>query len=183
MREQAALGDPQVLSQGAQRHAFQTNLARNFQRAVDDLVASLFSLQHVQIIARPVVFCKRSSPGTGGSREPPRSVATSSWSGTSRSGLSSFRMARNGRNSMSDLRAASRLAVEATRQVTDVVQAMHKTIAAGPTLLGQPLATPTALVIDPVYWGIRTVTGAVGAAIDIVLGQIETLLGERAIGP
>jgi pimeloyl-ACP methyl ester carboxylesterase len=94
--------------------------------------------------------------------------------------MSVRRMPKAKRNAVDDLRGASRLAIEATHGVTGVVEAMHRTIAAGPAVLGRPFATPSGLMIDPVYWGIRTVTGLVGTSIDLALEQVAILLGERA---
>ena len=50
-----------------------------------------------------------------------------------------------------DLRAVSKLVVAATVAVTDVVEAMHHTIASGPSVLGHPLAGPARLVTGIVY--------------------------------
>ena len=51
-------------------------------------------------------------------------------------------MTKGKHNHIDDLRGASRLAVEATRGVTDLVEAMHRTIAGGPEILGRPLERP-----------------------------------------
>jgi pimeloyl-ACP methyl ester carboxylesterase len=82
-----------------------------------------------------------------------------------------------------DLRGASRLAIEATKGVTDLVEAMHLSIAGGPEVLGRPLALPAQLFTAPVYWSIKAVTQLVGAGIDIALEQLAPLLGESAPGP
>jgi len=82
-----------------------------------------------------------------------------------------------------DLRGASRVVVEATKQVTGVVEGMHRTIASGPDVLGQPLAVPARMLTGLVYGSIRGVTHAVGVGIDAVLGQVAPLLGESAPGP
>jgi pimeloyl-ACP methyl ester carboxylesterase len=84
-----------------------------------------------------------------------------------------------------DLRGATRLAVEATRGVTDLVEAMHQTIGGGPAILGRPLAGPTKLVTGWVYASIRGVTGLVGAGLDGALAQLAPLVsgGEGAPGP
>jgi pimeloyl-ACP methyl ester carboxylesterase len=68
-----------------------------------------------------------------------------------------------------DLRGAGRLAVEATRGLTDLVEAMHRTVAGGPSGL--------------VYESIRRATALVGAGIDLALAQLAPLLGESAPGP
>jgi len=87
------------------------------------------------------------------------------------------------RNHIDDLRGASRLAVEATAGVTDLVEAMHHTIAGGPALLGRPLEGLTRLFAAPAYWSIRAVTKWVGAGIDVALGKLAPVLGESAPGP
>ena len=87
------------------------------------------------------------------------------------------------RKHVDDLRGASRLAIEATRSVTALVEAMHVTIAGGPDLLGRPLAGPVALLTGLVYGGIRGVTRLVGKGIDAALAQLAPLLGESAPGP
>jgi pimeloyl-ACP methyl ester carboxylesterase len=87
------------------------------------------------------------------------------------------------RNHVDDLRGASRLAVEATRGVTDLVEAMHRKIGGGPDLLGRPLDAPTRLFAGLVYRTIRGVTQLVGAGIDLALAQLVPLVGEGAPGP
>ena len=82
-----------------------------------------------------------------------------------------------------DLRAASRLVVEATDRVTGVVEDMHRTIAGGPDVLGRPLEGPARGLTRLVYGSIRGVTRAVGAGIDAVLAQLAPLLGESVPGP
>jgi PGAP1-like protein len=88
-----------------------------------------------------------------------------------------------GRNHLEDLRGASRLAVEATRGVTDLVEAMHVTIAGGPDVLGRPLAKPARALTGLVYGGVRGVTQLVGAGIDAALARLAPLLGERQAAP
>lgn len=90
------------------------------------------------------------------------------------------------RSAVDDLRGASRLAVEATRSVANLVEAMHHNIGAGPAILGRPLAGPTRVVTGPIYGSIRGVTRLVGAGIDLALAQLALLLapllGESAPG-
>lgn len=81
-----------------------------------------------------------------------------------------------------ELRGASRLAIEATRGVTDLVEAMHRTIAAGPDVLGRPLAGVANAVTAPLYGGVRGVTDAVGAGIDRALAQLSPLVCGAASG-
>jgi pimeloyl-ACP methyl ester carboxylesterase len=82
-----------------------------------------------------------------------------------------------------DLRAASRLVVDATRSVTTAVEEMHCTIASGPPILGRPFARVVRPVLGIVYGHIRIVTSFVGAGIDLALSQLEPLLGESTPGP
>ncbi len=91
-------------------------------------------------------------------------------------------MAKTPRSHVDDLRGATKLAVEATTSVTDLVQAMHVTIAGGPDLLGRPLAGPARLITGLVYGTIRGVTKIVGTGIDAALAQLAPLLGESAPG-
>jgi pimeloyl-ACP methyl ester carboxylesterase len=87
------------------------------------------------------------------------------------------------RNHVEDLRGATRLAVEATRGVMGLVQAMHRTIASGPAVLGKPLEGPASLLTGLVYGGISGVTKLVGAGIDGALAPLGRFLGESAPGP
>jgi hypothetical protein len=92
------------------------------------------------------------------------------------------RASRKTRTSVDDLRGATRLAVEATRGVTDLVEAMHLELAGGPRILGRPLETPARLVTRPVYGTIRHVTRLVGAGIDAALARLAPLLGGSVPG-
>ncbi|MFL5815904.1 MAG: alpha/beta hydrolase [Bdellovibrionia bacterium] len=76
-----------------------------------------------------------------------------------------------------DLRGTSRLAIEATQGVCDLIEAMHETVAKGPYLLGNPLQRPTRTINQMVYGSIRCVTNLVGASIDGVLGRLTRLIG------
>ena len=86
------------------------------------------------------------------------------------------RTPKTARTTVDDLRGATRLAIEATRGVTDLVEAMHHSIAGGPSVLGRPLEGPTRLLTGPVYGSIRGVTRLVGAGIDVALALLAPLL-------
>jgi hypothetical protein len=90
------------------------------------------------------------------------------------------------RNPILDLRGASRLAIEATNAVADLVEAMHHGIAAGPAVLGRPLEGPVQLLTRPIFGSVRGVTRLVGNGIDAALARLEPLaaplLGERTPG-
>ena len=92
-------------------------------------------------------------------------------------------MTKPARSHVEDLRGASRLAIQATRGVTALVEEMHRTIGSGPAVLGQPLAGPARVLTGLVYGGIRGVTSLVGAGIDQALAQLTPLLGESRPGP
>lgn len=80
--------------------------------------------------------------------------------------------------SASDLLGASRLAVEATVGVTDVVEAMHGTIVRIPFLFGAPKDTRTRGITRLVYQCIRTVARLVGGGVDALLTSLVPLLDE-----
>lgn len=79
-----------------------------------------------------------------------------------------------------DARAASRLLVEATLRVTDIVHAMHRRIASGPNVLGLPLEAPARVLTGLVYGSVRGVTQAVGAVVDAALASLAPVLGASA---
>ena len=87
------------------------------------------------------------------------------------------------RNGVDDLRGTSQLAIQAIRQVTGVVEDMHRTILGGPAVLGSPLAAPARLATGAAYCYVRGVTGLVGGAIDLTLARLAPLLGPASPGP
>ncbi len=91
-------------------------------------------------------------------------------------------MARSQRNADA-LRGASKLAIEATIGVTELVEAMHRTIAGGPAILGKPLAGPVRALTGVVYKRVRGVTKRVGGSLDLALARLAPLLGESVPGP
>ena len=72
------------------------------------------------------------------------------------------------RKHASDLRGASKLAVDATTRVTDIVQEMHVTIG----------GLPARLLSAPVYASIRGIAKLVGVSLDVALDRLGPLLGE-----
>ncbi|MBL9012723.1 MAG: alpha/beta hydrolase [Myxococcales bacterium] len=87
------------------------------------------------------------------------------------------------RSHVDDLRGVSKLAVEATRGVMGLVEAMQVAIASGPAVLGAPLEKPVKLATGLVYGTMKGITEAVGAGIDAALAQLGPLLGSSAPGP
>jgi len=79
----------------------------------------------------------------------------------------------------SDLRGVSRLAVDALAGVTDIVEDLHRIIAARVPVAGQLSGGITGLV----YSSVRGITRAVGLAIDAALAPLERLLGGSASSP
>jgi len=72
-----------------------------------------------------------------------------------------------------DLRGVGKLAVEATKAVTDLVEAMQGAI-------GGP---PARLFSAPVYATIRGITSVVGGILDSALAQLAPFLGEGTASP
>lgn len=82
-----------------------------------------------------------------------------------------------------ELRAASRLAVDAVEAATSVVEEMHHTIGGGPALLGEPLRGLVQLFTAPTYASIRAVTKLVGAGLDRALEELGPMLSTSAPRP
>lgn len=87
------------------------------------------------------------------------------------------------RNHIDDLRGATRLAIEVTRGITDLAQAMHEEIVSGPDFLGRPLASPVRALNEIVYGHARRVTSIVAAGIDLALAGLAPLVGPTATLP
>ena len=81
------------------------------------------------------------------------------------------------RTHIDDLRGASRLAIEATNGVCDLVEAVQEVVASGPATLGRPLQRPTRLFNGLVFESLRRITRLVGSSIDLPLAQLTLLLG------
>jgi hypothetical protein len=74
------------------------------------------------------------------------------------------------------LRGATQLAVEATRNLTDVLESMHHTIVGGPEVLGRPLEAVAKVLTAPAYGTARGVTRLVGVSLDRALARLEAVL-------
>jgi hypothetical protein len=82
------------------------------------------------------------------------------------------------RNHVTDLRGVSRMAIDATSGLVDLVESLQKRIASGPAKAGGPIVEGAIHGIsDLVYGTIRGVTRVVGSGIDAVLEQLSPLLG------
>ena len=84
---------------------------------------------------------------------------------------------------MSDLRGASRLAIDATRGLADLVEAMHHTIGRTPGVLGSAPTGRTRGITGLVYRSVHGVTGLVGGGIDAILGALVPLFGRSPPSP
>jgi pimeloyl-ACP methyl ester carboxylesterase len=82
-----------------------------------------------------------------------------------------------------DVRGFSRLAVDATLGLTNLVEAMHHTIARAPGMLGAPTHAPTTGITGLVYRSIRGITRLVGGGLDAMLVPLMPLLGQRRSSP
>ena len=87
------------------------------------------------------------------------------------------------RNHLSDLRGASRLAIDATRGLADLVEAMHHNIRVIPGVLAAPPAGRTRGITGLVYRSVHGVTRLVGGSIDAVLGRVAPLVGHVEPSP
>jgi PGAP1-like protein len=88
------------------------------------------------------------------------------------------------RNHVSDLRGVSRLAVDATAGVTELVEAMHLNIARLPAKLGGPVVKGAVNGIAwLVYRSICGVARAVGGGVDVLLAQLVPMLGHIDSSP
>jgi pimeloyl-ACP methyl ester carboxylesterase len=82
-----------------------------------------------------------------------------------------------------DLRGVSRLTIDAITGVTDLVEAMHRNIASGSSLLGQAPEGRASGISGLVYSSVRGVTRLVGKSLDLALRSLIPALGEIGKGP
>jgi pimeloyl-ACP methyl ester carboxylesterase len=83
----------------------------------------------------------------------------------------------------SDLLGFSRLAVDATAGLTELVEAMHYNIARAPGILDTPSQGPTSGITGLVYESIRSVTGLVGGGVESILAPLVPMLKENNSPP
>jgi hypothetical protein len=84
---------------------------------------------------------------------------------------------------LSDLRGASRLAIDATKGLTELVEAMHQSIVRIPGASGAPTSGRTRGIAGLVYRTIRGATGLVGGGIDAVLARLAPMFDEATPSP
>ena len=81
------------------------------------------------------------------------------------------------------LRGLGRLAAEATLGVTELVEAMHRTISVAPGPLGTPPAGRTTGLTGVVYGNVRGATRLAGSGVDASLARLAPVLGELKPSP
>ena len=79
----------------------------------------------------------------------------------------------------SDLRGYGQLVIDATVGMTNLVEAMHRTIQKTPSPLGAPVKERTRYITGFVYHSIRGVTRMVGGSLDLVLAPVAPMLAQE----
>jgi pimeloyl-ACP methyl ester carboxylesterase len=82
-----------------------------------------------------------------------------------------------------DLRGLSRLTVDATLGITNLVEAMHHTIARGTFIVGPVPGGRTSGITGLVYGVVRGTTRVVGHGLDAALGALTRVSGEATSTP
>src|SRR5918911_2674306 len=82
-----------------------------------------------------------------------------------------------------DLHAASRLGVDAVLGVTDIVESMHRSIAARAGIVGPAPQCPTRGITGLVHRNVRRVTRIVGWGLDHTVPHLSAVLGDGEPGP
>jgi pimeloyl-ACP methyl ester carboxylesterase len=84
---------------------------------------------------------------------------------------------------LSDVRGASRLVIDLTLLVTELVETMHHNVARRPGIVGRATFEPTKGVTGLVYRSVRGITRMVGGGIDAVLAPLVPVLAGKARSP
>lgn len=82
-----------------------------------------------------------------------------------------------------DLLGFSRLAIDGTVRLTDLIEAMHDAITGAPGILAAPERWTTSGISGLVYNSIRKVTGLVGGGLDAVLTPLMCMPGKSRSTP
>jgi hypothetical protein len=82
-----------------------------------------------------------------------------------------------------DLLGFSRLAIDGTVRLTDLIEAMHAAITGAPGVFAAPARWTTSGISGLVYNSIRKVTGLVGGGLDAVLTPLVRMPGESRSTP
>ncbi len=84
---------------------------------------------------------------------------------------------------LSDLRGVCQLAVDAVIGATQIVEEMHRTIVRAVPIVGRPAARAVLILPGLAYRSIRGVTRLVGAGLDTMLAQAESVIGSPRGAP
>jgi len=87
------------------------------------------------------------------------------------------------RNSISDLKGAGRLAIDAVNGVVDIVEAIHANIVSLGGLLGKNKNQHTSGITGMVYKNIRTITRLAGTGFDKLLEKLPAIVEEKEPTP
>ena len=87
------------------------------------------------------------------------------------------------RNSISDLRGAGRLAVDAVNGVLDIVEAMHYNITSFGGLVGNRKKPRTSGITAMVYRNIRSATGLAAKSFDGLMNKLAIISNEKEPSP
>lgn len=85
--------------------------------------------------------------------------------------------------SLSDLRGFQQLASDATVGLTDLVEAMHHTIARGSGVVGRPSEGRTRGITGPVYRSVRGIPRIAGGGLDALLAVLAPRVAEKPSSP
>lgn len=84
---------------------------------------------------------------------------------------------------VADLRGITRLAIDATARMADLVEAVHENVERRVAPIAGPVHGPIRGVRVLVYGSVRGITRLTGAAIDVVLAQFAPLVGGQSTWP
>jgi pimeloyl-ACP methyl ester carboxylesterase len=84
---------------------------------------------------------------------------------------------------LSDVRGASRLVIDLTVLVTELVETMHHNVARRPGIVGRATFEPTRGIAGLVYRSVRGITRMVGGSVDGVLAPLVPMLAGSTRSP
>ncbi len=87
-------------------------------------------------------------------------------------------MKQHPKKAVSDLQGATKLTVDAVKGVTNIVESLHSTIASFTGIIGDPKKDAKG-ISGMVYRNIRKITDAFGDGIDVMLGKLSDVIGEK----
>ena len=81
-------------------------------------------------------------------------------------------------NTPNDLHGATKLTVDAVKGVTNIVESLHSTIASFTNIVGDPNKNAKG-ISGMVYRNIRKITDVFGEGLDVMLGKLSQVMGEK----